>query len=156
MLQLKVQTTDNSSITSSAALSAAAGLTGSSPLQSSLYTHQMAEYISRNYQSLAAAQSIAAASQAITCGSPISGGSKLSAMIPKTLNQGIRQIPNPSLLTKQQNNSSNSSLSNGSSTKSANDIEQQKQKQKQLLQTSNRLLQMTANSVSSANNGVTK
>ena len=153
-LQLKVRTTDNASKLSST-LSAAA-LTGSSTLQSSLYTHQMAEYISRNYQSLAAAQSIAAASQAITCGSTISGGSKLSAMIPKTLNQGIRQIPNPSLLTKQQNNSSNNSISNGGSTKSANDIEQQKQKQKQLLQTSNRLLQMTANSVSSANSGVTK
>merc|ERR1712096_514414 len=53
-LQLKVQTTDSASIISSS-LSAAA-LTGSSPLQSSLYTRQMAEYLSRNYQSLAAAQ----------------------------------------------------------------------------------------------------
>ena len=148
-LQLKVRTTDNASKLSSS-LSAAA-LTSSSPLQSSLYTHQMAEYISRNYQSLAAAQSIAAATQAINCGSSIVGSSKLSAMLPKTLNQGMRQIPNPSLLTKQQNNSSNNALSNGGSTKSANDIEQQKQKQKQLLQQSNRLLQMTANSASSTN-----
>ena len=86
----------------------------------------------------------------------MSGGSKLSALIPKTLNQGIRQIPNPSLLTKQQNNSSNNAISNGSSTKSSSDIEQQKQKQKQLLQQANRILQIPAGSATTANNGVTK
>ena len=72
-------------------------------------------------------------------------------MIPKALNQGMRQIPNPSLLTKQQNNASNNVVTNGNGTKSTSDIEQQKQKQKQLLQQSNRLIQMTANASSAGN-----
>ena len=77
-------------------------------------------------------------------------------MIPKALNQGLRQIPNPSLLTKQQNNASNNVIAHGNGTNSTSDIDQQKQKQKQLLQQSNRLIQMTANSSSTGNNGISK
>jgi len=68
--------------------------------QSSLYSHLASESLWKC--SLLGQTPTTTQSGSPTSKSPTTNGKSMNSSLPKTLNQGIRQIPNPSLLAKQQ------------------------------------------------------
>lgn len=106
-LQLKVQSTTSSSaaaapsassLSTASSHSLASSLSGfSAPFSSSLYSHMAAESLWKKELLLHSSLASAGMNGSGTA------SAKLTHGLSKTLNQGIRQIPNPSLLTKQTN-----------------------------------------------------